>query len=181
MLPRKGRGLDADASFAAGGDLLDHNHGIAAVGQRVPGIDGPACPPFLQFHGAALARGKGVRRAHRIAVHGGGMGGGSGIAGMDRSAEHTSGSLLRGRRFFTHQGVAIQSGLYRRHGVVQGQCFQVHIAFECHAASPFMMPFGRTSVRSVCASSRDGGAPSGDALFSPHGGAPPDGQTPDAL
>ena len=47
VLPRKGGGFNGDAA-AVQHDLFDHDHGVAALGHGVAGIDGKAGFPGLE-------------------------------------------------------------------------------------------------------------------------------------
>ena len=103
VLPGKGRSLDAHAAPAVHGHMLDHDHGVAVRGQRLPGIDRETGFAFAQQQGLAFACGKGVRRAHGKTVHGRRVTGGRGIAGVHGFMQHPAHGLLRRAEFPARQ------------------------------------------------------------------------------
>jgi hypothetical protein len=83
--------------------VFAHDHGVVAVGQRVPGVDdGEVC----EQHGRRLGGAHGVGGPHGDPVHAGAVEGGGGAAGPHRLGRHPSDGLAHRHAHRVHPGRA---------------------------------------------------------------------------
>ncbi len=136
MLPGKHRGLDFHCFFIDDIQVFDHDHGIGAGRQCMPGVDPEPGFSGNQHSGGIFAGTKGVFRVHGHPIHGGRVKIGTGqfCHGRGRQNPVPGGYHIYG----LHTGDPVFERVRQDlPGAFNGLGVQIYVSFGCHDCVPF--------------------------------------------